>query len=77
MPNPVIERPSLEVKVTLNVWLEPTATDKLDVDGVATTESSVPVVPLSLPTPPFGLVAVPLPPLLPLPPVLPVTLAAP
>jgi hypothetical protein len=77
MPNPVIDRPSLEAKVMLTVWFEPTATDTLEVEGVATTESSVPVVPLSPPTPPLGLVGLPLPPVPPVPPVLPVTLAAP
>jgi hypothetical protein len=75
MPNPVIDRPSLEVNVMLSVWLEPMATDTLEAEGVPTTVSSAPVVPLSVPTPPLGLVAVPVP--VPEPPVLPVTLAAP
>jgi hypothetical protein len=77
MPNPVIDRPSLEANVMLIVWFEPTATDTLEVEAVATTVSSVPAVPLSPPTPPLGLVVLPLPPVPPLPPVLPVTLAAP
>jgi hypothetical protein len=75
-PNPVMDRPSLDVNVMLAVWLDPTATDTLEEDGVATMVSSVPVVPLSPPTPPLGLVVLPVP-VPPLPPVLPVRLAAP
>src|SRR5579863_2024870 len=75
-PKPVMDRPSLDVKVMLAVWLDPTATDTLDEEGVATMVSSVPVVPLSPPTPPLGLVVLPVP-VPPVPPVLPVTLAAP
>jgi hypothetical protein len=77
MPNPVIDRPSLEANVMPIVWFEPTATDTLEFEAVAMTVSSVPVVPLSPPTPPLGLVAVPLPPVPPVPPVLPARLAAP
>ena len=45
MPKPVIGRPSLEVKVMLAVWLDPTATDTLAAEGVATMVLSVPAPP--------------------------------
>ena len=71
--NPEIARPSLEVKVTLTVWLAPVTTDTVPaMEEVATTESLVPVSPVPPPEP-----ALPGP-VLPVLPVLPVvTLAVP
>ena len=77
-PNPVIASPSLELNVTLRVWLAPTATDICEVFAAAITVSSAPCVLPSPPTPPTG--PVPLPPVVdpPVPPpVLPETLVAP
>ncbi len=76
IPKPVIARPSLELNVMLMVWFAPTATDTAATEAVATTESSLPDVPLSPPTP-TGPVAVPVPVPLPVPPPLPVTLVEP
>jgi hypothetical protein len=65
--NPEIASPSLEVNVTATVWVAPMTTDTVPaMEGVATTESSLPFSP---PPPPVGMVP-PVPPVPP-PPVLP------
>ena len=43
MPKPVTASPSLELNVTLTVWLAPTATETSEVFDVAVTVSSVPL----------------------------------
>src|ERR1700722_3379056 len=61
--NPEIARPSLEVKVTLTVWLAPTTTDTVPaMEEVATTESLVPLSPLLPPLPAFPGPVLPVPP---------------
>src|ERR1700722_6866365 len=53
-------RPSLDVKVTLTVWLAPAVTETVPgTDGVATTVSFVPVAPPAAPVKPPGLVVPP------------------